>query len=108
MRWRHHHIGAHAADFGIDDARLGICGDSASGTLAAATAYVATGRRIALRLQLHSRLLPHHPSGAICQRYLIDQATLDHDLLHYVPPGTDRDPRISPLRADNIAGLPRL
>jgi acetyl esterase/lipase len=39
---------------------------------------------------------------------LIDQATLDHDLLHYAPPGTDpANPRISPLRADDVAGLPR-
>ena len=40
--------------------------------------------------------------------YLIDQGTLDHDLLHYLPAGVDRaDPRISPLRAKQLTALPR-
>jgi acetyl esterase/lipase len=39
---------------------------------------------------------------------LVDQATLDHDLLHYLPAGTDpADPRISPLLAQDLHGLPR-
>ena len=39
---------------------------------------------------------------------MVDQATLDHDLLHYVPAGVDpSNPKISPLRADDVAGLPR-
>ena len=39
--------------------------------------------------------------------YLIDQGTLDHDLKYYLPKGTDpADPRISPLRAGDVSGLP--
>ena len=107
------YIGAHAAAFGIDPARLGIGGDSAGGTLAAATAQ-AVARigtpRLALQL-LICPILDYSRSTAsrrdLASGYLVDQATLDHDLLHYAPPGTDpADPRISPLRAAAIGGLP--
>jgi acetyl esterase/lipase len=107
------HIGAHAAEFGIDGTRLGICGDSAGGTLAAVTAQ-ATARmgspRLALQL-LICPILDYSRSSAsrreLASGYLIDQATLDHDLLYYAP-GTDpANPRISPLRADDVSGLPR-
>jgi acetyl esterase len=108
------HIGAHAAEFGIDGVRLGICGDSAGGTLAAATAQAVAriGRpRLALQL-LICPILDYSRSTEsrrdLASGYLVDQATLDHDLLHYAPPGTDpANPRISPLRAADVAGLPR-
>jgi len=107
------HVGAHAAQFGIDGARLGLCGDSAGATLAAATTH-AIARigtpRLALQL-LICPILDYSRSTAsrreLATGYLIDQATLDHDLLHYTPPGTDPgDPRISPLRAADVGGLP--
>jgi acetyl esterase len=108
------HIGAQAAEFGIDGMRLGICGDSAGGTLAAATAQAVArigSPRLALQL-LICPILDYSRSTQsrrdLASGYLIDQATLDHDLLHYAPPGTDpANPRISPLRADDVAGLPR-
>jgi acetyl esterase len=108
------HIGAHAAEFGIDGMRLGICGDSAGGTLAAATAQ-AVARIGSPRLALQVLICPilDYSRSTDSKRdfasgYLVDQATLDHDLLHYAPPGTDpANPRISPLRADDVAGLPR-
>ncbi len=108
------HIGAHAAEFGIDGRRLGICGDSAGGTLAAATAQTVArigSPRLALQLLICPILDYSRSTDSrrdLASGYLVDQATLDHDLLHYVPPGTDpADPRISPLRADDVAGLPR-
>jgi acetyl esterase len=108
------YIGAHASLFGIDGARLGICGDSAGGTLAAATAQAVAligNPRLALQL-LICPILDYSRSTAsrldLATGYLIDQATLDHDLKYYAPPGTDpANPRISPLRADDVAGLPR-
>ena len=107
------HIGAHAAHFGIDGARLGVCGDSAGGTLAAATCQ-AVARLGSPRLALQLLICPilDYSRSSVSRRefacgYLIDQATLDHDLLHYAPPGTNpADPRISPLRADDVSGLP--
>jgi acetyl esterase len=107
------HVGSMANDFGIDRARLGVCGDSAGGTLAAACCQaLAQGDGPSLALQVllcpildYSRLTPsRHEYGA---GYLVDQATLDHDLLHYLTPGADvADPRISPLRAVHLGGLP--
>ena len=108
------HIGAHATRFGIDGTRLGICGDSAGGTLAAATAQAVArigSPRLALQLLICPILDYSRSTGSrrdLASGYLIDQATLDHDLVHYAPPGTDpANPRISPLRADDVAGLPR-
>ena len=108
------HIGPHAADYGIDAARLGICGDSAGATLAAATAQTLArigGPPLALQLLL-CPILDYSRSTAsrreLASGYLVDEATLAHDLLHYAPAGSDPgDPRISPLRADSVAGLPR-
>jgi len=108
------HLATHAAEFGLDAARLGVCGDSAGGTLAAATVQAITrlgSPRVALQL-LICPILDYSRSTAskreLASGYLVDQATLDHDLLYYVPPGTDpADPRISPLRADKLAGQPR-
>jgi len=108
------HIGAHAAEFGIDGKRLGICGDSAGATLAAATAQAVArigSPRLALQLLICPILDYSRSTDSrrdLASGYLIDQATLDHDLLHYAPPGTDpANPRISPLRADDVTGLPR-
>jgi acetyl esterase/lipase len=108
------HISEHAAEFGVDGARIGICGDSAGATLAAATcqAVVRAGRpRLALQLLLcpildYSRTTPSRRE--LSSGHLIDQATLDHDLMHYLPAGADpADPRVSPLLADDVTGMPR-
>ena len=107
------HIGEHAAQFGIDSNRLGICGDSAGATLAAATAQsAARAGGPALKLQLllcpitdYSRITPSKRD--LSSGYLIDQATLDHDLMHYLSAGADAsNPRVSPLLAADVTGLP--
>ena len=108
------HIASHAAQFGIDAGRLGVCGDSAGGTLAAATVQAIArigSPRLALQL-LICPILDYSGSSAskreFASGYLVDLATLDHDLLYYALPGTDpADPRISPLRAESLAHSPR-
>jgi len=108
------HISAHAADFGIDAARLGICGDSAGATLAAATCQWATqagGPRLSLQLLLcpildYSRITAS--KRELSSGYLVDQATLDHDLKYYLPEGMGpANPLVSPLLAADVLGLPR-
>jgi acetyl esterase len=108
------YIAANAAQFHLDAARLGICGDSAGATLAAATAQAAArAGSPALALQLlicpildYSRATPSRLE--LASGYLVDQATLDHDLMHYLPPAVGpSDPRVSPLLATDLAGLPR-
>ena len=107
-------VAAQAADFGVDVARLGICGDSAGGTIAAATCQSVArigSPHLALQLLICPILDYSRRSDsrrALAEGYFIDQATLDHDLRHYAPPGVDpADPRISPLRATDLSGLPR-
>ncbi|HEY3851633.1 MAG TPA: alpha/beta hydrolase [Steroidobacteraceae bacterium] len=107
------HIGSHAADFGVDAARLGVCGDSAGGTLAAAACQALARSampRPALQLLLCPILDYSRRTGSrrdFASGYLIDQDTLDHDLEHYAPRGADpRDPRISPLLAADFTAMP--
>jgi len=108
------YISAHAAEFGIDAARLGICGDSAGATLAAAacqSAIQAGGPRLALQLLLcpildYSRVTAS--KRELSSGYLVDQATLDHDLKYYLPPGiAPSNPLVSPLLAGDLSGMPR-
>ncbi|HXP67059.1 MAG TPA: alpha/beta hydrolase [Steroidobacteraceae bacterium] len=107
------YIGERAAEFGIDAERLGICGDSAGATLAAATTQAAVregGPRLKVQLLLcpildYSRITAS--KRELSTGYLVDQATLDHDLMHYLPQGTDAsNPRVSPLLAADLGGMP--
>jgi acetyl esterase/lipase len=108
------YISGHAEDFGIDPKRLGICGDSAGATLAAATCQAAI-QAGAPRFNLQLLLCPILDySGVTASKrefasgYLVDQATLDHDLMYYLPPGTrPSNPQVSPLLAADLSGMPR-
>jgi acetyl esterase len=108
------HINEHAVDFGIDATRLGICGDSAGATLAAATCQAAAragGPRLILQLLMcpildYSRITAS--KRELSSGYLVDQATLDHDLMYYLPAGIEpSNPLVSPLLAENVSGMPR-
>lgn len=107
------HVLEHAAEFGIDAARLGVCGDSAGATLAAAICQSAARdgpARLALQLLLcpildYSRVTASKRD--LASGYLVDQATLDHDLMYYLPAGTaPSDPLVSPLQAEDLAHMP--
>jgi acetyl esterase len=113
------YIGGHAQQLGINASRLGISGDSAGATLAAATCQAmaraavagAAGPPLALQL-LICPILDYSGSTPskreLASGYLVDQATLDHDLMHDAPQGADpADPRISPLLAADVTGMPR-
>jgi acetyl esterase/lipase len=106
-------VAAHAQELGIDRRRLGVCGDSAGATLAAVVCrtLVDAGE---VRLALQFLLCPILDFAAAtasrrdyASGYLVDQATLDHDLQHYL--GADGDPthpRVSPSRIADVSGLP--
>jgi acetyl esterase/lipase len=106
-------IAAQAPALGVDASRLGICGDSAGATLAAVVCQMAS-RPPRVRLALQFLLCPIMDFAAesdsrrsFAQGYLVDRETLQHDLKHYLRPGCDpADPRISPLRAADVADLP--
>jgi acetyl esterase/lipase len=90
-----------------------IGGDSSGATLAAVVCQHArrhAGPSIAAQC-LICPVLEFEDSSpsrdAFAEDHLIDRSTLEADLADYVPEGADlADPRISPLRALNFAGLP--
>jgi acetyl esterase len=104
---------AKAADLGADPARIAVGGDSAGGNLAAVTAQQALRRGgpvPAFQLLIY-------PATDFARRYR-SQDLFAEDLFltdvhmkwfegHYVPEDADpADPRLSPLRADDLSGLP--
>jgi acetyl esterase len=106
-------VARHAQELGIDPARIGVCGDSAGATLAAVVCQtVATTGEVRLALQFLLCPIMDFCASTVSRRdyaagYLVDQATLDHDLKHYL--GADGDPthpRVSPLRAADVSDLP--
>lgn len=108
-RW----VVGHAQTLGIDPKRLGVAGDSAGGTLAAAVCQtLAAAGEGGLALQvLLCPILDYHARTEsrreFADGYLLDQGTLEHDLVHYLAPSDDpADPRVSPLKTSVLKGLP--
>jgi acetyl esterase len=106
-------VSAQAASLGIDATRLVVGGDSAGATLSAVVCQDAK-RNAGPPILLQCLICPVldfeeiSPSRqAFAENYLIDKATLDADLADYLPDGANpADPRISPLRYTDLAGLP--
>jgi acetyl esterase/lipase len=104
---------AYAEALGVDRKRVAVGGDSAGATLAAVVCQQATqraGPHIALQVLLcpETDLGLDSPSRrAFSEDYFFDMAMLDWALGHYLPAGADlSDPRLSPLRAADLWGLP--
>ena len=105
-------VGAHASELRVDPDRLVVGGDSAGATLAAVICQMRAPSEARPLLQF--LLCPILDVAAetdsrrdFGEGYLLDRGTLDHDVRHYLLPGADlADPRISPLRARQVAGLP--
>jgi acetyl esterase len=108
-RW----VAAEAVRLHIDPDRLVIGGDSAGATLAAVLCQMlaASGE---VRPALQFLLCPITAARAdtdsrrrFAEGYLLDAATLEHDVKYYLPTGADpSDPRVSPLWAQQLQGLP--
>jgi acetyl esterase len=106
-------VSEHALLLGIDAARLVVGGDSAGATLGAVVCQDAA-RNAGPAISAQCLICPvldfdeTSPSReTFAENYLIDRATLEADLADYLPAGTDfSDPRISPLRAASLTGLP--
>jgi acetyl esterase len=106
-------VSEHAASLGIDATRLVIGGDSAGATLSAVVCQDAlrnAGPPIAAQCLICPVLDFEETSPsrqAFAEDHLIDRTTLEADLADYLPDGADlADPRISPLRTADLAGLP--
>jgi acetyl esterase len=108
VRW----AAANAAALGIDPARLAVGGDSVGAGLAAAVALSLreTGDvRLALQLLVCPILDVARSGGsreAFAEGCFISRAAFVRDLADYAPGVAADDPRLSPLRAASLAGLP--
>ena len=103
----------HAADLDIDAARVAVGGSSAGGNLAAVTALRARERGgPAIKAQLlHVPVMDHDFKRESYRTYGkghgLTQAGMKWFWSHYLPDEKRRDePDASPLRAENVAGLP--
>ena len=106
-------IAEHAREFRIDPRRLAVGGDSIGGGLATVVCRMARdagGPAIALQLLLCPVVDLSRSSDtriAFASGYFLSEATIAWTVKHYCPPGTDlADPRISPLLAGDLSGLP--
>jgi len=107
------YIEKNASQLGVDANRLAVGGDSAGGDLAAVVAQIAKAKgapKIAYQMLLfpvtqigeETRSLREYAEG-----YFLERSTLDWFYAHYLPTDANKkDPRISPLAATDVAGLP--
>jgi acetyl esterase len=104
---------ANAGALGADPARIAIGGDSAGGNLAAAVCILARDAEVAMPAM---QLLLYPATDAVggqrsrelfADGFLLTAADTDVCESLYLPPGSDlHDPRVSVLRAPDLAGLP--
>jgi acetyl esterase len=106
-------VSSNPGDFGADPARLAVGGDSAGGNLAAVTAQSVRNRGLrpaAFQLLIY----PVTDLAAKAESYRtfstgfsLTERNMDWYADQYVPdPARREDPRVSPLRAASLAGLP--
>ena len=106
-------VEANAARLGIDANSIAVGGDSAGGNLAAVVAQIAKEKN-GPKLDLQMLLFPVTQIGGetsslkeFAVGYFLERKGLEWFYASYVAPGTDKnDPRLSPLRAKDLSGLP--
>ncbi len=102
----------HVADLGGEAEKLAVAGDSAGGNLSAVVAQQLRGETPALAAQLliypATDLLSERPSHVENARgYFLERDDILWFHGNYLPdPSVAEDPRLSPLRAGDLSGLP--
>jgi acetyl esterase len=102
-----------AADIGVDANRIAVGGDSAGGALAAQVAQLAKakgGPPLACQMLLFPVTQVGEETSSLREfavGYFLEKETLDWFYDSYLPRDADKsDPKISPLRAKDLSGLP--
>lgn len=105
---------AHADRLDVDPSRVAVGGESAGGNLAAAACLLArdrSGPTIChqwLDVPATDATLAQEGHANVPDGFLLDAAAIDDFLEAYLPdPAQATDPRISPLLAGDLSGLPR-
>jgi len=103
---------ARAEEFGVDPARIAVGGDSAGGHLAAVTAQLAaadTGPAPAFQLLIYpvtDSAETHASRITFAEGFLLTKPDMDWYETQFLDPRDDRrDPRISPLHAQDVSGV---
>ena len=107
MSW----VADHAGELQVDPDRLVAAGDSAGGTIAAVVCQLARhdGPRIALQVLLcpvTDLAAESRSRRDFARGYFIERSTLEWAKGAYAAGADPTDPRLSPLRAATLAGLP--
>src|SRR4051794_29446798 len=104
---------AHAAELGADPARVAVGGDSAGGNLAAVTSWLAAhdgGPAPAFQLLIYPATdasRDYRSNELFREGFFLTQSEMDWFIESYERSEADRtDPRLSPLLADDLHGLP--
>ena len=100
----------HAAELGADPDRVAVGGDSAGGNLSAVVAQLAEPRP-ALALLIYpvcDYSKKHRSYELFGEGFFLTERNMDWYRGHYLPDeDAARDPRASPLLADDLSGVPR-
>ncbi|HEX3174647.1 MAG TPA: alpha/beta hydrolase [Solirubrobacterales bacterium] len=102
-----------AGELGIDPARIAVIGDSAGGNLAAAVSLLTRdggGPGPAMQVLIYpvtDAVGGQRSRDAFARGFLLTKADMDWFESHYLPDtAAATDPRVSMLRAEDLAGLP--
>ncbi|HEY4344770.1 MAG TPA: alpha/beta hydrolase [Parvibaculum sp.] len=106
-------VEANGSSIGVDATRIAVAGDSAGGNLAAVVsqaALTAKGPKIVFQLLIYPVTDTNIDTGSYRENangYFLERDSMIWFFDHYLD-GADRsDPRIAPLKAASLAGLPR-
>lgn len=105
------HVADHPEAYGVDPERIAVGGDSAGGNLAAVVAQLARsdGPRLCHQLLIYPVVdtdLDTPTYREFAEGYYLTRADMEYYLDHYLPHGDRTDPRVAPLRAADLSGLP--
>jgi acetyl esterase len=101
-----------ASKLGIDPTRIAVAGDSAGGNLAAIVCQIAKNKGPRLALQVLFCPVADFAADNQSRRdfafgYFLERPLMEWTATHYLPPNVDlKDPRLSPLWAADLSGLP--